>query len=158
MLDKSNLNIELLVVSCDSYSDVWNPFFYCFFNNWKDCPLKINLTSNYKLFHHPNVNNIKVGKDLSWSDNLLKAIEYIRGDYIFLFLEDLFLKQVVSNDYYNEILIWIKKHEPNCLRLTISHKPLHYDDLIGKIPLITPYKIYLMIMCNYFRCYISFIS
>ena len=41
-------NIDLLVVSCDSFFDVWRPFFKSFHYNWKDCGLKIFLLSNEK--------------------------------------------------------------------------------------------------------------
>lgn len=35
---------------------------------------------------------------------------------------------------------WITRNNPNYLRLCISNKPYYFDDLIGKIPRVTPYK------------------
>ena len=92
-MNNSKSNIELLVVSCDNYSDVWPIFFRNFFNYWNDCPLKINLLSNNKSFNHTQVNNINVGEDISWSDNLLKGIKELNNDYILVILDDLFFKK-----------------------------------------------------------------
>ena len=77
-------NFDLLVVSCDSYSDVWNTFFSFFFHYWHDCPLDIYLLSNEKSYNQSRVNTIKVGRDISWSDNLLNVIDQLKKDYIFL--------------------------------------------------------------------------
>ena len=68
-----NKNIDLLVISCDTYSDIWDTFFDTFFRYWQDCPLDIHLISNSKSYNHSEVHPIKVGQDISWSDNLLNA-------------------------------------------------------------------------------------
>ena len=133
-------NIDLLVVSCDSYSDVWDTFFSFFFRCWNDCPLDIYLLSNEKSYDQSRVNTIKVGRDISWSDNLLNGIDQLKKDYVFLLFEDLLLNQKVSTTYFNRLSKWINNHNPNYLRLCISHKPKYFDDLVGRIPDKTPYK------------------
>ena len=35
----------ILIVSCDKYSDLWDPFFKLFFKFWPDCPFNIYLLS-----------------------------------------------------------------------------------------------------------------
>jgi len=133
-------NLDILVISCDSYSDVWDTFFKSFHKQWSTCPLKLNLLANNKFYDSHLVNTIKVGKDISWSDNLLRGIQDLNNDYILILLEDLFLKNKISNNYFNQISNWINENDPNYLRLCISHKPNYFDELIGKIPQITPYK------------------
>jgi len=128
------------VVSCDAYSDIWDIFFKSFHKHWMNCPLKLNLLSNNKSYDLYNVNTIKVGDDISWSDNLLKGIKNLRSDYILILLEDLLLNNQISNNYFNQISNWINKNNPNYLRLCISHKPNYFDNLIGEIPNVTPYK------------------
>ena len=137
-------NIDLLVVSCDSFSDVWHPLFKSFYYNWKDCGLNIFLLSNEKECEELNVKTIKVGPDISWSDNLIKAIDDLKNEYVLLLLEDLFLVNKVSTNYFDEISKWINLNSPNYLRLTISHKPKVFDSLVGQIPQKTPYKTSLM--------------
>lgn len=133
-------NIDLLVVSCDSYSDVWNTFFSFFFHYWNDCPLDIYLLSNEKSYDQSRVNTIKVGRDISWSDNLLSGIDQLKKDYVLLLFDDLLLNKKVSTVYFNQLSKWINNHDPNYLRLCISHKPKYFDDLVGCIPNKTPYK------------------
>jgi hypothetical protein len=133
-------NIDVLVVSCDSYSDVWDAFFNAFFNAWKDCPLDIYLLTNQKSFSHLNVKTVKIGLDLSWSDNVLNGLEKLKNDYVLLMIEDLILKEKISMTYFNQLLRWIKDNKPNYLRLCNSHPPKHFDTLVGSIPDKTPYK------------------
>ena len=105
-----------------------------------DCPLRLNLLSNNKSYVSHKVNTIKVGKDISWSDNLLRGIQELKNDYILVLLDDLLLKNKISNNYFNQISNWVSKNDPNYLRLCISHKPNYFDDLIGELPKFTPYK------------------
>ncbi|MBC8345263.1 MAG: hypothetical protein H8E56_03285 [Candidatus Marinimicrobia bacterium] len=138
-MDK-NKNIDLLVISYDGYSDIWDTFFKSFFHYWKECPLDIHLLSNEKSYNHPQVHPIKVGQDISWSDNLSNGINQLKKDYVLILLEDLFLNQKVSMTYFNQLSNWIIHNNPNYLRLCISHKPEYFDELVGRIPKITPYK------------------
>ena len=135
-----NHNLDILVISCDAYSDVWDVFFKSFHRQWINCPLKLYLLSNNKSYNSHKVNSIKVGEDISWSDNLLRGIKELKNDYILVLLDDLLLNNKISNNYFNQISNWITKNNPNYLRLCISHKPNYFDDLIGEIPLVTPYK------------------
>ena len=132
------------MVSCDSFSDVWNPFFKSLRYYWKDCELNIFLLSNEKECEELNVKTIKVGADISWSDNLIKAIDNLKNEYVLLLLDDLFLVNKVSSDYFDKISKWIELNSPNYIRLTISHKPVVFDRLVGQLPNKTPYKTSLM--------------
>tara|TARA_Y100000590_G_scaffold247159_1_gene277739 strand:+ start:442 stop:1197 length:756 start_codon:yes stop_codon:yes gene_type:complete len=133
-------NLDILVISCDAYSDVWDVFFKSFHKHWIDCPLKLNLLTNNKSYDSNRVNIIKVGEDLSWSDNLLRAIKHLNNDYVLVLLDDLLLKNKISNNYFNQISNWVSENNPNYLRLCISNKPNNFDNLVGKIPQVTPYK------------------
>jgi hypothetical protein len=89
-------DIAVMVVSCDNYSDLWNPFFALFSRFWPDCPFKVYLLCNEKDFEFPSVNVIKLGQDKSWSDNVKLGISKIKEKYILLFIEDLFLVRSVD--------------------------------------------------------------
>ena len=133
-------NIDLLVISCDAYADVWDLFFNVFFKSWKDCPLDIYLLTNQKSFDIPKVQTLNIGPDITWSDNLLKGLSQLKKDYVLIILEDLMIKKNVSSKYFSQISNWINENQPNYLRLTNSHKPKKYDSLVGVIPDKTPYK------------------
>ena len=137
-------NIDIVVISCDNYSDVWPHFFNSLFKNWEDCPLGVYLISNKKTFNHKKVKNINIGDDISWSDNLKKGIKSLKKEYVLLLIDDLIINKTISNNYFIKISNWIKFNSPNYLRLHISFKPNYYDGLIGVLPKISPYKVSLM--------------
>ena len=89
-----NKNIALLVTSFDGYNDLWEPLdsnFGIYVDKNIDCYLMTN-------FIKPNLKNLSyldIGQDLTWSKNLQKAINKISNyDYIFLTLDDVFLKKI----------------------------------------------------------------
>ena len=139
-----NYNIDIVVISCDDYYDVWPLFFENFFKNWKDCPLDIHLISNNKTYDHKKIININVGKDVSWSDNLWKGLKSIKKDYVMLFVDDLLINEIVCDNYFNKISNWINSNKPNYLRLHISFKPNYFDNFVGILPNKSPYKVSLM--------------
>ena len=137
---KIHHNIDLLVISCDSYSDVWQIFFNNFFMNWSECPLDIHLLTNFKKIKDKKINCINVGPDISWSDNLLKGLKKIEKDYVFLMIDDLLVNKRISNKYFDKLSKWINSNSPNYVRLHIANKPNFHDKTLGKIPNKTIYK------------------
>ena len=60
----------LLVISCDKYADLWPIYFGSLFKYWPNCPFKIYLGSNFKIYDHKDVTMINVGEDYDYSSNL----------------------------------------------------------------------------------------
>ena len=139
-MNQYNYKIDILVNSCDLYSDVWPHFFKCFFDNWENCPLDIYLLSNSTSYNDKRIINYKIGEDKSWSDNLLEGLKKINNEYVMLLIDDLLINKKISNDYFYQISEWININNPDYLRLHISTKPQKYDSLVGKIPKKSPYK------------------
>jgi len=136
--------LEILIPSCDAYNDVWQYFFYYLHKNWNNCPLKINLSTNFLDFKYKNTNIIKTGKDISWSDNLLIALSKIESNYVLILIEDLIFKNKISDFRFQQILNWIEINKPNYLKLTKSSNPRYIDDIAGDFPKSIPYKASLM--------------
>ena len=99
-----NKNIAVLVVSCDAYSDLWDPFFKLFFKYWSDCPHKIYLSSNYKKYDHPNVISVKSNEISDWSSELKIALNKIEEEHIIVILEDYFFYSEVNSKQLNNII------------------------------------------------------
>ena len=57
------------------------------------------MISNKIFFTHKDVKNILVGKDISWSDNLIKGLKSIEKDYVLLMIDDLILNKKISNKF-----------------------------------------------------------
>lgn len=112
----------VLVVSCDRYSDLWGPFFKIFWNYWPDCPFPVYLGSNFKKHDDPRVKPITVGEDVSWAAGVIKMIDSLKADYLFLFLEDFFLTEKVDSSRILNLVETARQNQVGCLRMvSASH-------------------------------------
>ena len=116
------MNVAILNVSCDNYSDLWNPFFQLFKRFWPDCPFPVYLLSNEKRFDIQGVIPIPVGKDVSWSDNLLIALDKIKEEFILMWIDDLLLLRKVDTQRVVCICEEFIKARGNYLRLNPTVK------------------------------------
>lgn len=91
-------DLAVLVLSCDKFSDAWDPFFSMFFHYWPDCPYKIYLCTETKNYTHPAVINIRSGKELGWSARLQWAVENITESHLLFLLEDYIFLKPVKNE------------------------------------------------------------
>lgn len=98
--------LAVLVPSCDKYADLWKPFFTLFWKFWPDCPFPVYLLTNISTIDDNRVQVLPVGQDVSWSDNLAKTLEKLNYEYVFLFLDDLFLVGRVDTEKVVGILNW----------------------------------------------------
>lgn len=91
----------VLICSCDNFSDLWQPFFQSFQRNWPDCPYPVYLLSNFKNANQESIQTLNVGKDVSWSKNLINAVYQLEEfDYLFLMVEDGFLYSVIDTEKF----------------------------------------------------------
>jgi len=133
-------NVAVVLVSCDKYQDLWQPFFSLFQKFWSSCPFKLYLISNEKSFDYPGLTNILVGKDISWSDNLINALKQIKENFVFLWLDDLFLIDYVDTEKVVLLFQWAINSEVNYVCLNALPKPdKSYNDLVG---IISPGSLY----------------
>lgn len=120
---QSSLKLAILVVSCDNYCDMWEPFFMNFWRFWPNCEYKIYLLSNYYKTNQKRVIPILVGDDHSWSSNLLKGLDEIEEEYVFMIIDDIFFSDFVPQENLKKVFAWIYKIKPNYLRLNPRPKP-----------------------------------
>jgi len=120
-------DISLLVISCDKYHDLWEIFFTTFYKYWPDCSLTVYLVTNHLDFLNPRVKMIKIGDDISYTDNLLKAVSQIETDWVLLWLEDCMFSREIDNTKVNKVLTKAV-NTPNLGFLKLSNDlPLVYD-------------------------------
>jgi hypothetical protein len=140
-------DIALLVVSCDAYSDLWEPAIDLIEEEWKDIPFEIYWGSNFKILNRADIKNISVGEDKSWCKNIDLMLDKIPTDYVIVLLEDFFLTDSPDNEAIMEIFACVKSKNIDCCRLipnegkrgkTIAQ--LNNIDLV-EIPRNTPYRI-----------------
>ena len=112
------INLPILVVSNDSYSDIWDPFFKIFRQRWSDCPFQVYLGTNLIDYDAPDwLKVIKSGKDISWASSLLGMLNSLDTEYVLIMLEDFFLTSNVDTGEISYLAELAQKEELGCLRL-----------------------------------------
>lgn len=127
-------NICILVVSCDAYQDLQKPFWSSFDFFWKDCPFEIYYLSNTTHSKYSNAKSLLVGEDLGWSKNLKKALKSLPYEYVFLWLDDLLLKEKIHTERID--LIFQNALEKKVNFLGMSGKPqgsVFIDQYMGEL-------------------------
>ncbi len=114
---------SILVVSCDKYSDLWQPFFTLFWRYWNDCPFDVYLLSNFLTYPDPRVKTLAMGEDKNWSGSLLEALKQIDTPYLILMLEDFFFRKPVNTDEIFRCIEALKALNGRMLRLIPRPKP-----------------------------------
>lgn len=102
----------ILIVSCDKYRDLWDPFFQCFWKQWKNCPFPVYLQTNeipYLGKHKGKAINLLTGKDEDWSTSLKRTLRQIPEKYVFMWNEDLFLSAPVSSKLFRKYFDLLKR-------------------------------------------------
>lgn len=137
----SGPSCAIVVVSCDRYADLWAPFFTLWERFWPERFGPTYLVTNHAHAVFRGVKVIRVGDDVSWSDNLLKALSDVPEEYILLSVEDLFLCGPVDAEYLRRILDWVRENRPDHVRLNPSERPYRkHDDTVGWMPEGAPYR------------------
>jgi hypothetical protein len=107
----------LLVVSCDAYRDIWEPFFTLLFRYWKDCPFPIYLGSNHATYPDQRVLPLTIGDDRDWSSNLLGMLASIPADGVLLLQEDFLIARPVQTERVTQLIGYAEANRAACLRL-----------------------------------------
>ena len=110
MAQINNNRVSVLVSSCDSYSDLWDPFFLCierFSKGNVPYPFYLN-TEHARYEYNGNVTLTVINqlseKQISWSKRMLDALKRIPEQYVFLLLDDFYACDTICWDKFEEIL------------------------------------------------------
>lgn len=99
-------SVAFVVLTCDNYSDLWPMTIHFIEKNWPDCPFDKYFVTNFKSISESSFECIKIGKDESWSDNLLKVLSFLKEkyEYVIITLEDVPIVEKVDQGKFNKIL------------------------------------------------------
>lgn len=111
---RNNNQCAILINSCDSYEDVWMPFFTLLKKYWPNCSLPIYLNTETKKYSMPGL-NIKVinlekkyqGKNIPWGKRLKLALKSIDTKYILFMLDDFLIFDYVNIKKIDEVINWM---------------------------------------------------
>lgn len=120
-----NSDFAILILSCDKYSDLWDPFFKLFWKSWSDCPYPVYLGSNTISYKgDKRVETILSGEDKNWSSSYKTILKKIPERYIFVWVDDGFITSRIDTDKFQRSFNFlIKTHAKH-----IHHRPLPKPD------------------------------
>ncbi len=141
-------DLTIVVVSTDSYSDLWPAFFECKQRFWSYCRYDTILVTNEMMPSFPSVKVIACGADAQWSDRTRTALTQISTRYVCFMLEDFFIsKQIDEQKIEDAMRIMsdnsIKYYKLMSLTRFIGSQYLSYD-FLQEITSTYPYGISLM--------------
>lgn len=106
-------DVTLLVTSCDKYEDAWHPFFELLFLYGRGFPYPIVLNTETKQYHdcHFDVRVINTKGKRTWSERLKNVLDQINTEFVFLVLEDYFLKAEFGFERFEKVLAYLRAHK-----------------------------------------------
>jgi hypothetical protein len=136
--------LSVLIISCDRYSDIWEPFFSLLWRYWPDCPYPIILGANKKIFEDERIKMINTGEDHSWADSTRYMVKNVPTEYILVLLEDFLFMEKVDNYFIEKNLKALVGLDGGYLRLKPfpkPDKPVMGFEWIGEIERDAPYRV-----------------
>lgn len=113
----THTSTAVLVLSCDKYADVWNPFFDFFFRYWKNCPYQVYLGANEISYSREGVTVLHSGKPASWTEDTRSILQQIPEKNIILLLEDYFLNGPANEQKLTECIALLEREEAVFMRI-----------------------------------------
>lgn len=109
--DMLSNKITIMVNSCDSYEDLWIPFFTLLKKYWNPEKIRIILNTESKHFSMDGltIDCVHFSKGSQYGERMLHALEQIKTEYILLLLDDFFLRKPADTAMIAQILSWMDK-------------------------------------------------
>lgn len=118
----------VIIMSCDGYSDIWEPMTRSLEKFWPDCPFPIYLCSETKSFDHYKIENIRVGRKMGWSEMLIHVLNELHSENVIYLQEDYILKGATNNEDLNRLLEFFERINAAYLRLVPYPPPENVDN------------------------------
>lgn len=148
-----NSDLSIVVNSCDTYSDLWVPFFTLFKKYWPDCGYPIVLNTEHKDFKFDGLNidviNLPNGhraKSTKYGERLKNVLRKIHSEYVLILLDDFFIRSKVRSDIIEECKKWMNQ-DPDIALIsfesvsdTLNNKAENHPDFVLR-PKYGEYKI-----------------
>ena len=137
-----NINkVAVLISSYDGSKSLWAPLEKSFKKYWPDNLFKLYLATNNEKPKFDIFNVLAIGKEKSWSDNILKCLNLIEEDYIILTYDDQFFYKKIDTQLVEKYVDFAVENNWDYLRLHPSPRPDEYlNDYYGQILPNRPYR------------------
>ena len=135
---------SVLVLSCDRYADLWQPFFTLFHRYWPDCPYPVYLGTNELAYDETEVTSLQAGEDRGWAVGAHAVLAQIPTRYVIVLLEDYLLTAPADTARIAELVGLASDDGLGCLRLApVPGAAVELPGLpgVGELPRGAPYRV-----------------
>lgn len=110
--------LELLISSCDKYSDLWDLQVYHLNKNWPDRNMRtVIITDCNSKKKYDGIQVFSAGNELEMPQRLKRILDSVATEYVFVSLDDYFLTKKVDNQRIEYILDTMDKYKLDYVRL-----------------------------------------
>lgn len=111
---KANKDCTIIINSCDSYEDVWLPFFSALKDMWPNCPYRIILNTEHKSFSFDGLQistlNLKTEEgNKPWGWRLRKTLSLVDTQFTIALFDDFILEAPVNIEKINQCIQCMKE-------------------------------------------------
>lgn len=104
-------NCTILLCSCDSYEDTWEPFFKLLKKYWANCPFEILLNTETKSYTYEGL-NIRclqkfINKNVPYGERMIAHLEEIHTPYTLVLMDDFFIRKPVDEEAIRQVIKWL---------------------------------------------------
>lgn len=105
-------DVTFVISSCDKYEDAWHPFFELLHLYGVDpaYPMVLNTETKQYTSPHFNVRVINTTGKATWSQRMRNVLRQIDTPFVFLLLEDYFLKAPFGAERFERALAYMREH------------------------------------------------
>lgn len=126
--------LTVLVNSCDSYADLWEPFFTLLHRYWPEVTCEIVLNTESRDFFFKGLNlRIAHCNSKDYGTRMLYALSTVRTEYTLLLLDDFFLREPVRQNCFEQIIQWMDA-DKNIGYFNTDVTEAIFDYEVGKYP------------------------
>lgn len=138
-------DLTILFCTCDSYEDLWYPFFKLFSFYWPENRCEIILNTESKTFKYDglNIRSFSLGKS-DYGKRMLDHIDKITTKYTLLLLDDFFLRKPVDEESIIKIIDFMEENEEVVAFTCDTNKYVEKDNTFmgfSKIKKYAPFKL-----------------
>lgn len=113
---KKNNKIGFLMMTYDGASFLWDDHFrlvkkyWSNFDSFFDGYIMMSETKNFKYNHRLTINCLNCSKKLTFCERLALAIQKLNTEYVFLIMDDFYLKDYVDLQRFKECILFLKEN------------------------------------------------
>ena len=125
----------ILVNSCDAYEDLWVPFFTLLKRYWNPTNIRILLNTESKdfAFDGLNIECVHSPVNCPYGKRMLNALSHVTTPYVFVLLDDFFIRKPVDIDRINKVISWMEA-DPDIACFTSDCTKTYADWEVDRYP------------------------